>query len=261
MWHATLQVIQFELRRTLTVTRVAIWLCLALFPSFLVGLLRIQSRGQVPDEALSFITYMLVPQISCMLGLLLWATPAIGIELESQSWIYLTLRSKGRIALALGKYAVAFLWTASYGLLSALLISVISGVDEIGSLMGALMILVLLSSASYAALYLLIGAAFFRRATVVAVVYSLVLEGAVSWIPATINQATISYRLRTLLSDWTDFGILRTELDEEAEFMRASLGDQPAWFNICCILVYAAVLLTFAVILVHKREFPVQSDT
>lgn len=261
MFHATYQVIRFELQRTLTVTRMAIWACLALFPSLLVAMLRFQSRGNVPDEAVSFITYMLVPQISCMLGLLLWATPAVGTELEAQSWIYLTLRPTGRIALALGKYVVAFLWTATYGLLSALLVTLLSGVDEMGSLLMALMALVLLSSASYAALYLFIGAAFFRKATVVAVIYSFLLEGAVSWIPATINQITISYRLRTLLSNWTAFGSVREGLDEDAQFFRASIGDQPTWVSIGCVLAYAAVLLTCAVLVVHRREYPVQSDS
>ena len=41
-----------------------------------------------------------------------------------------------------------------------------------------------------------------KRAIVVALAYSLVIEYAVSYIPATVNQLTISYRLRGLLSHW-----------------------------------------------------------
>ena len=256
MLHATFQVIRFELQRTLTMGRVAIWLGLCCFPSLLIGLVKYQAGDRVPDDGLAIMAYFLVPQISCMLGLLIWATPAIGAELESQSWIYLALRPKGRTAIALGKYAVAVLWAASYGLVSAVSVSLISNVEATFRLAAVLCTLVVFSSVCYAALYLFIGAAVYRRATVIAVVYSLILEGVVSWVPATIKQLTVSYRLRSILLEWMALEEFRT--DPEMQFL---LGNEPAWFNLCVLLIYAVLLLGLALYVVRNREYPVQVET
>lgn len=255
MLHATMQVLRFELTRTLTLGRIVTWVALGIFPSLLIALLQLQARGEIPYEVLAMICYMLVPQISCMLGLLLWATPAIGAELEAQSWIYLTLRQHGRVGIALGKYLVAFLWTASYGVVSAVGVSLLSGVDEMFRWAGVLTVLVLLSSACYSALYLLIGAVVYRRATVVAVVYSLVLEGFVSWIPATINKLTVSYRLRSLLAEW--LSLRRIQTDGE---MNVFFGTEPVWYHALALLLYAGGLLFLAVYVIRGREYPVQTD-
>ena len=256
MFHATVQVIRFELQRTLTAGRVAIWLGLCCFPSLLIGLVKYQAGDRVPDDGLAMMAYFLVPQISCMLGLLIWATPAIGAELESQSWVYLALRPHGRSAIALGKYTVAVLWATSYGLVSAISVSLISNVEATFRLACVLCTLVVFSSICYAALYLLIGAAVYRRATVIAVVYSLILEGVVSWVPATIKQLTVSYRLRSILLEWMSLEEFRA--DPEMQFL---LGNEPAWFNLCLLPIYAALLLGFALYIVRNREYPVQVET
>ncbi|MFN3192481.1 MAG: hypothetical protein ACE361_18355 [Aureliella sp.] len=256
MFQAAVSVFRFELRRSVTLGRILVWVALCLFPPLLVATMRVQSRGQIPDEVFALICYVLVPQVSCMLGLLLWATPAVGTELEAQSWVNLIMREKGRIGVALGKYAVAVVWTASYGIVSAVLVSTFAGTDETLQLMLGLSALVVFSSLAYAALYLMIGTAFFRRATIAAVVYSLILEGLISWIPATINQATVSYRLRTLLADWTCVSKLRDDLD-----MAVLFGDEPTWVNILVLLAYALVFLGLSAYFVQTREYPVQNDS
>lgn len=255
MWHSVLQVTRFELVRSVTLSRMALWFALAAFPSLLIATLRIQSRGNVPDEAYNFITYVLVPQISCMLALLLWTTPAVGSELESQSWIYLTMRTYGREGLVLGKYLVSVIWTISFGLVSATGVSLISGVENPLRLMLVLWVLVVLSALGYAALYLLIGVAFYRRSTVIGVVYSLMIEGFIAWIPATINQVTVSYRLRSLLAAWTDLSEIQDDPD-----MRFLIGTESPLVNISAVLIFAAIVLTLAVAIIRKREYPVQTD-
>lgn len=255
MFHATLHVLRFELLRTLTIGRMGIWLALCLFPAALVATLRYQSRGELPDEAVIVVCFALVPQISCMLGLLLWATPAIGSELESQSWIPIVLRAQGRVGIALGKFLTAVLWTVSYGMVSAALVTWFSGVDDRLQLLVALIGLVVLSCLGYAALYLLIGATFFRRATVVAVVYSFVLEGLISFVPATVNQVTISYRLRTLLADWTIVDRVRSNPNTQM-----FLGQEAVWLNVSLLLLYSTVLLALSVLMIRTREYPVQTE-
>jgi ABC-type transport system involved in multi-copper enzyme maturation permease subunit len=115
LWH----VLTFEGRRTRTRDRIVSWLALALFPSLLMILLQSQSQREIPSEPLAIMSFYLVVQIGCMLGLLLWATPAIGSELEAQTWVYVAVRPHGKLAILLGKYLIATAWTASAGIVSA----------------------------------------------------------------------------------------------------------------------------------------------
>lgn len=275
MIQAISHVFRFELQRSLTPARVLIWLALCLFPVLLVGTLYYTvgsrteyrsvtdefgneqvtaSRDQgIPDEAMTGICFALVPQISCMLGLLIWATPAVGSELEAQTWIHLAMRPRGRSAVALGKYGVAVLWTASYTIISSVLVGVLSGVENQVELILALVSISALSSMSYAALYLLLGAVFFRRASIVAVIYSLILEGAISFVPATINQAAVSFRLRTLIVNWT---VLKKE--EVAEVV--PMGTEAPWVTILLLVAYSVALLAIACFIIRTREYPVQVE-
>ncbi len=253
MWRAILQVISFEGRRTRTRGRIAIWLALATLPSLLMILLQTQATQSVPEETLAVMCFYLVAQVGCMLGLLLWATPAIGSELEAQTWIYVALRPHGKTAILIGKYIVAAAWTASAGMVSAIGIAFASRYSEPWTLATALLLLVLMSSFCYAALYVLIGVAFSARATVVAVVYTLLFEGVLSTIPATINKFTVCYRLRALLAEWVDLPAVRTAAEE-------LFGYEPAWQHVACLALYTIVVLLIALYLVRTKEFPVNTD-
>lgn len=254
MFNAILQVIRFEGQRTRTNGRIGIWLALAAFPSLLMILLQAQARQTIPDEPLALMAFYLVVQVGCMLGLLLWATPAVGSELEAQTWIYLALRPHGKTATLIGKYGIATAWTASAGLVSAAGVAFFSRYPDPWTLAAALMVLVLISSACYAALYVLIGVVFSARATVVAVVYTLLFEGVLSSIPATINKFTVCYRLRALLAEWV-------ELDEVRRAIKELFGYEPAWQHMAYLGLYTTLVLTIALVVVRYKEFPVNTDT
>ncbi len=253
MFHALLQVIRFEGRRTRTNGRVGIWLALATFPSLLMILLQAQARQTIPSEPLALMTFYLVVQVGCMLGLLLWATPAVGSELESQTWVYLAMRPHGKTATLLGKYAIAATWTASAGLVSAAGVTFFSRYPEPLTLAAALMVLVLISSLCYAALYVLIGVVFSARSTVVAVVYTLLIEGVLSSIPATINKFTVCYRLRAILAEWVELAEVRNAVEE-------LFGYEPIWQHVAYLALYTAIVLTIALVVVRYKEFPVTAD-
>ncbi|NLX54557.1 MAG: ABC transporter permease [Planctomycetaceae bacterium] len=54
MWHGALVVFRFELRRTMTLNRVAIWLLLVLFPVFIVSVMKYyepEIEGEIPRDA------------------------------------------------------------------------------------------------------------------------------------------------------------------------------------------------------------------
>ncbi len=276
MIQAISHVLRFEFQRTLNPARVMIWLALCLFPVLMVGALRLRSdsiavtstiqdefgnetietRGGIPDRGMVITSYVMVPQIACMLGLLVWVTPAVGAELEAQTWIHLVMRPHGRVAVAIGKYLVAFLWTASFAVGSSIFIGILSGVEDPFELTFALAVISVLAAMSYAALYLLIGAVFYKRASIVAVIYSLALEGLVSFIPATINQASVSFRLRTLMSNWTSF----REGWEDNEYTALIFGTEAPWLTIMILIGYSATLLATACFVIRTREYPVQVE-
>lgn len=248
MIQAIKQVIAFELMRTVTRSRLAVWIAIIVCPTLLMGLLQFQARHAISPEPLVTVAFFLVVQIGCMMGLLLWATPSVGSEIEAQTWVYIAMRPHGRVALVVGKYIVAVVWAVLAGLPSAVGVALATGIDVQWQLAATLCGLVILASLCYAALYSLIGVVFSRRATVFAVVYSLVMEMVVASIPATVNQLTVSYRLRSLLVDWTGIESLRTA----AERM---FGSSPAWQNLLGLAIYLVVTLGLAAFLIHRKEF------
>ncbi len=68
------KVFLFEWHRSLSVGRILTWLVLLLVPVALMGAVLFLTRSEIPSTFLYVATYILVPQVICMLGLLLWAT-------------------------------------------------------------------------------------------------------------------------------------------------------------------------------------------
>ncbi|GAB5403090.1 MAG: hypothetical protein Aurels2KO_13210 [Aureliella sp.] len=248
------QVVAFEAIRSVTRSRLLVWFAIAALPTVLMVMLQSQARGRLPDEVVIEIAFRLVVQTGCMMGLLLWATPAVGSEVESQTWIYVAMRPAGRIAMVFGKYLVAVGWTILAGIPSSIGIAFASRVGDPLALAISLIGLVALASFSFAALYVLIGVAFSRRATVFAVVYSLLVEGAVARIPAAVCNITVTYRLSSLLEHW-----LGIELPSTAH-MQLYVSPSP-WQHIPTLAVYVIVLLTLAAAIIHRKEFATEATS
>ena len=70
------------------------------------------------------------------------------------------------------------------------------------------------------------------------------------FIPAVVNQATVSLRLRSLLVSWMNW---RRQLPIEIQLL---IDPQPAWVQISAIFALAAVLLVVAVKILEYRQFP-----
>ncbi len=250
---AILQVIRFELQRSFVLGRLATWVLLWAFPTALIATAVFLRRTDPPIVVASLLSYVLVPQVCCMLGLLLWATPAIQSELEGKTWIYISLRPSGKLAVLLGKYCLAVIWAGSASIISSWILAWLLGEDQWLQLGKTLSGLSILSCICYGALYLLIGVVVTKRAMITALTYSLVIEVAVSLVPATINQLTISYRLRSLLADWMELERLRSRSELFS-------GTESATTNILILLGYAAGLLLVASFAMLRRELGPESD-
>ncbi|WP_436716022.1 hypothetical protein U8335_28195 [Roseiconus lacunae] len=252
-----LDVLWFELRRAMTWGRIAMWVVLVAFPIAVVTAMLVNIQLDLgerydPQEMIQpfgMAMYVLITEVSCLLGLLLWAAPAISTEIEGQTWVYLTVRTHGRWSVLVGKYLAAVIWTLT-STLTALTISCCVVGTEIGNeLWWVLAKLCVLSCVAHAALYLLIGCLFYRRTMVAAVVYMMAVEFVASFIPALVNKLTINYRLRGLLADWMQW--------EEARSRAENIfGNEPASTHLLMLTVMTAVLLLAAIWRVERTEFP-----
>lgn len=279
--HQVLSVARFEFRRTSTPARLAVWAALMLFPMVILTLV---TSYEVSANLMQWagLLYVLVPQVTCLLALLLWVAPNINSELEGRTWFYLTARPSGRIALLLGKYINGVLWTATAGwiagtlatavLVVAMAVGVIrvhggadtqdplappgimmaqptesASIGDVISLGGVLLWLVTLSSAAYGAICTLIAVVLPRRAMMVCVAYVLIAEVFLANTPAVINELTVHHRLINILA--RSFGW------ETIELIPATLDEFSTWVHFAALACYTVGLLVVAAIVMACREY------
>ena len=247
-----LDVMQFELKRSLTKGRILIWCALVAFPVALLTLVE-RNNPTARVEEWGFLLYVLVPEMVCLLGLLLWATPSISTEIEGQTWIYLAMRSSGRSLVLVGKYLTAVVWSLSAALASISLCMFV--VDAIGGaqLWTVLSLLAALSCFAHAAIFVLIGVLFPKRAMVTAVFYTLAIEYGVSLVPALANKLTVNYRLRGLLANWMEWDDVRSQ----AELV---FGNEANWVHLLVLFAITSTILFAAIFWLRRAEYPTQQD-
>jgi ABC-type transport system involved in multi-copper enzyme maturation permease subunit len=270
-----LAVLEFELRRAMTVPRLAWWCVLAFFPVLIVTLVTMvpitERRGDeftvtkidIPIEIWSSFLFALIPMLISMLGTFLWTTPAVSAEIERQSWVYLAVRPHGRAAVLLGKYLASILWVlpaALAGTTFAVLVIYRSsdGMAAPGvarEVWWTIARLSCLSVPSYSAIYLALGTIFTKRAMVMAVAYTLIFELVVSWVPALINKLTIQYRLRALFFNWADIDVTQAGRLPPIDIFSAA----PPWVHVSILFGWMIALVTFSVALVRSRDYVVSS--
>lgn len=255
--NGTLGVFRYELMRSLTPLRIMLWVGLMLFPVILVSFIRfvmIQAGASSDDFlALTIVLFILLPEVITILCMLLWATPIVNAELESQTWVYSVVRPKARWALISGKYLVAVTWTASCTSLSATFAVPIVGMSGAFKVWITLSCLCWLSAICYGALFMLIGTLIQRRAMVVAFGYTILVEFILATIPAVINRFTISFRLWSILYNSID--IPPQLLD--SNFM---IQDSSTMGNVAVLLAASAFLLSVAIWRIQKSQFRWQSE-
>lgn len=238
----------FEIRRTQTKARWFAWSVLTLFPLLVVFLLHVQDEG-LSDEGWGLILYGLMPQVVCLLGLLLWVAPLLQSELEGRTWSYLAVRPGGKLATLLGKYLNGVGWTLTCCWGGLALVVLIGRPDVTAPLRLAcvLAFVIGLAVVAYGAVYAVIGALFHRRAMVIAVAYMLIFELLVSNIPAFINKLTVQHRLLNIL-----FRLMDWRLPPESPIQ---VGLDPAWQHTLILLCYTFLALTLAIAILWYREY------
>jgi ABC-type transport system involved in multi-copper enzyme maturation permease subunit len=193
-----------------------------------------------------------------ILAELLWATPIVYGELEAKTWLFLAVRPRGVMAMLLGKYLVAVLWTAAVcgsALALCTVLAVMARVPNALQMAVVFAILIALAAFAYAAVFALMGVVFHRRAMVFAMAYVILFEVLVAQIPAIINQLTVRHHLTALAVKWLDFRHIGDE--ELPDFiLDQMLGmHEPDWKNIVMVAATAALALMASMWVIGSREY------
>ena len=249
----------FEWKRALTLPRMAWWAVLALFPVFIVGVVRFTAHRNPPREFWAGLLYALIPMLVSMLGTLLWATPAISAELERRSWVYLTVRPNGGPSVLLGKYLAAVTWVIPPALIGLSIAVPLADSGDGWRLWWTMLRLVCLSCPAYGAIYLLLGTLLPRRALVLAVAYTLIFELVIRWVPAVINKLTVQFRLQALLVDWCDLSL--TGPGGRPTGVLALIGEDPVWQHVVVLMLLPPVLLLVSVAILRWSEFSASAES
>jgi hypothetical protein len=247
--------VRFEYSRVMTAGRMTWWFVLAAFPVLIAGLIRLFPLTHAKELDTHFVwsgaIYLLVPSITCAMGVLLSAGPAIATELEQRSWVYLATRPNGIFWLLLGKYLVAVVWASTAAIVGLTFAVLFTGQETIIRIWLGMAGLSVLSSMAYAAVFMLVGAIAPQRAMLFCVVWTAGVEGFVSLIPAVINRITVQYRLRALFVDWVQPG----DAIQNDPLFALSLAEGPWYLQILWLVTLTVVFLATAQVIAHKREF------
>jgi ABC-type transport system involved in multi-copper enzyme maturation permease subunit len=240
----------FQLRRLLTKPRLAMAAIGAVFPAAVMIAADRAGRGRLSGDLTVAMLYALIPEAVCVLGLLVTMCPAVADELERGTWVHVAVRPGGRRSLLLGTYVAAVIWTAAVAVVATTIAIFVAPVVDPWAVGRMLVALVLISCVGRAALFALPAVIMPKRALVASVGVALVVEYLAGVIPAIVNQATVSLRLRSLLVAWMGW---ERKLPTEVQLL---IDPQPAWVHLLAVGILAAVLLTAAVMILERRQFP-----
>jgi ABC-type transport system involved in multi-copper enzyme maturation permease subunit len=208
--------------------------------------------GPDPRTFFAIFLFLVYPQVICLLLSLLYGTGVLGHELDNKTLPYLFTRPVPRWRFVLGKYLgiVAALVVPTFASL-VIAWAIFTRGEHLDVLIG-LLVGTLGALLAYNAVFILLGFITPRRAMIAALLYGIVFELVLSFVPALINQVTVTYYLRSLVS-----GLLGLELPSE---LARSAGDASVSLACLALGVIIAVTLLLSSLLAAHREYVVKDD-
>jgi ABC-type transport system involved in multi-copper enzyme maturation permease subunit len=210
----------------------------------------------VEGFAMSAFLYVMYPQSLCLLGSLLFGATLLAGEIEDKTLTYLFTRRLPRWKVLLAKYLATSTALAAMTLASMTVAYLLCGLPFFPGLWLALAVTTACACFTFTGLFCLLGLLVPRRAIPVGLIYTVVVEGVLSIVPAVVNELTVSYYLRSLGWHIAD---LPLPADAAAEFEREAAplfvgADTPdALFALAVIATGSLVLSAW---LIHRREWP-----
>jgi hypothetical protein len=260
-------VAQFELRRSMTPQRLSVSLVLVLFPPAILLVLLAGGITEASELVIGLTTGMVL-----LLSLLLWATPNVYTELEGKGWTYVTSRAHGRLAILLGKYGVAVMWASVISCTAATLCmihaNIVHGFLNAWHTWFTIIMLLLLASVAYGAIFSLMGVIFYRRAMVLAAAYVLIFEVFVATVPANVSKITTRYHLQNIALNnlgWFVPGEPQFDDDNRAgpdapsvhaiDIYKDNFGLYPSPIHVGALVIITALSLAAAALIIRHRQY------
>ena len=213
--------------------------------------LAFDSRGDLTLATICAIyLFMLYPQAICLLLALFYGTSVLGSELDGKTLTYLFVRPLPRWKFVVGKYlgiVTALAVPANFSLLASW---VILGAEGGLALFGGMLLGTIGALIAYNAVFIFFGFLLPRRAMITALLYGLIFELVLSFVPALVNQFTITYYLRSLVVE-----ILDLEVPHEIARIVGGASIPGALLALTAIV---GVTLALSSILASRREYLVK---
>lgn len=196
--------------------------------------------------------FLLYAQAVCLLLALFYGTSVLGDELDGKTLTYLFTRPIPRWHFVVGKYL---------GIVTALigpsLVSLLASWALLGAPGGVVFATAIVAGTvggllAYVALFVLFGFLIPRRAMIVALLYAIFFELILSFVPALVNEFTITYYLRSLV-----VGILDLEIPREIARMVGGASPTASVFALVCIVVAS---LGLASMMAARKEYVVKDS-
>ncbi|HVC98024.1 MAG TPA: ABC transporter permease [Pirellulales bacterium] len=187
----------------------ALFLCL---PVVLAGAIRWGggfTPGAQPDDeklGVGIFLFLLYPQAMCELLSLLFASSLVSAEIDGQTLTYLFTRPVPKWRIVVGKYAAMWI-TLVVPVVASLVVSwMVLGAVGGARLLSGMCLGVGASLLAYGAVFAFIGVVVPNRAMAVGLLYAMI-EFALSYVPAVLNNLTVTYYLRSLVARILDVKI------------------------------------------------------
>jgi ABC-type transport system involved in multi-copper enzyme maturation permease subunit len=194
--------------------------------------------------------FLLYPHAICLLLALFYGTSVLADELDGKTLTYLFVRPLPRWRFVVGKYLGIVMALALPTAASLCAAWLCAGAPGGGTLFGGLLAGTLAALCAYNALFVLFGFLVPRRAMILALLYGAIFETVLSFVPALVNEFTITYHLRSLVARLLD-------LEVPAEVARV-VGGASAPAAVLALGGITAAALAAAAWLAARREYVVK---
>ncbi|MCA8942668.1 MAG: ABC transporter permease [Planctomycetes bacterium] len=249
-------VAQLHLRQMFAGSRRWLLLVCMAIPLPILTLIRTQGEFRSPVEEqvqTSVFLYAIYALALPALASMLYGTSIIGAEVQNQTLTYLFTRPIARWRVLMGKYL------ANVGILVALTtLSLTIGWAIVGAVsaqnLAAIAVATVFATATYNAVFALLGSIFTRRALIAGLAYLGVSEIALAWAPTFGRNFTAQYHMRSIAFELSDLeGMLRSEL-------RALVSEVTTPVAVASVLSLCAVALIATCWITTSREFALTDD-
>jgi ABC-type transport system involved in multi-copper enzyme maturation permease subunit len=204
------------------------------------------------DTLVAIYLFLLYPQVICLLISLFYGTSVLGHELGGKTLTYLFTRPLPRWKFVVGKYLGIIVALTIPTCVSLLVSWWILGADGGFSVISGLLAGTVVALLAFNALFILFGFLIPRRAMIAALLYGVIFELILSFIPALVNQFTITYYVRSFVVEMLDI-----DIPPEAIRVVGGASPQGALVALAVITVGALAASSF---LAARREYVIHDQ-